>query len=249
MGTVSKPRTVLVGGKAAPRVIQALIIHGWTYTLEKYKKIAEILNLKGLRTDVLRVPGLTDKIDRVWSLEDYVNWLKSKIDKQKGKVVLIGHSNGGRIAAAYASKYPQKLSHLTLIDSAGILHDEFHVKLRLLFFSYLAKIGKRVSSSAILKNLLYKMTGESDYNNATSEMKKTMTNLVKSDLTFWLDKISTPTSIIWGEKDRITPLSDGKIIHKIIKNSKMHVIKGAKHSPHFTHPEKVANIIVKNLNK
>lgn len=228
-------------------VNKALIIHGWTYSLEKYKKIAELLTFKGLETNILKVPGLTEKIDRAWSLDDYIDWLKNKIDKEKGKVVLIGHSNGGRIAAAYASKYPQKLAHLILIDSAGILHDAFHIKLRLLFWSYLAKIGRKMVSSAILKNLLYKVLGESDYNASSPEMKKTMTNLIKSDLLFHLNKINTATLIIWGELDKVTPLSDGKTMHKLIKNSKLHIVKGAKHAPHFTHTEEVASIILKTL--
>ena len=226
---------------------KALIIHGWTYSLEKYKKIAEVLILKGLQTDILKVPGLTEKIDKPWNLDDYIDWLKNRIDKEKGKVVLIGHSNGGRIAGAYASLYPQKLAYLVLIDSAGISHDEFHVKLRLLFFTTLAKIGKKIGSSAILKNLLYKLTGESDYNNATADMKKTMTNLVKSDLSFSLNKINTPTLIIWGELDKVTPLSDGKIMHKFIKNSKLYIVKGAKHAPHFTHTEEVSEIISRSI--
>lgn len=226
---------------------KALIIHGWTYSLEKYKKIAELLTLYGLKTNILKVPGLTETIDKAWILDDYINWLKNKIDKQNNKVILIGHSNGGRIAAAFASKYPQKLSHLILIDSAGIYHDELHTKLRLLFFSTLAKIGKKISTSRLLKNLLYKFAGENDYNTATPQMKKTMLNLIKLDLSFILSKITVPTLIIWGENDKVTPLVDGKLIHKLIKSSKLFVIREAKHAPHFTHAEQVAKIIIKQL--
>lgn len=226
---------------------RALIIHGWTYSLEKYKKIQELLTVNGLKTNILKVPGLTEKIDRAWNINDYIDWLKRIIDKEKNKVVLIGHSNGGRIAASYASKYPQKLAHLILIDSAGILHDELHVKLRLLFWSTFVRIGKRITSSAILKNLLYRLLGENDYNTATPQAKKTMISLIKSDLSFILDKIKTPTLIIWGKLDKVTPINDGKIIHKLIKNSKLHIVKDARHSPHFTHAEEVADIILKYL--
>lgn len=224
--------------------MKGLIVHGWAYSLEKYKKISMLLTSHGLKNEILKVPGLTEKLDKPWDIKDYIEWLKNKIDREKNKVVLIGHSNGGRIAASFAAKYPQKIQHLILIDSAGIYHDELHTKIRLLFFSTLAKIGKRISSSAILRTVLYKLTRENDYNNATVEMKKTMTNLIKSDLSFYLDKINVPTLIIWGEYDKITPLNDAKIMHKLIKDSKLHIIKGAKHSPHFTHAEEVARIII-----
>ena len=233
--------------KKVGTITKAFIIHGWTYSLDRYKKISSLLKSKGLNNELLKVPGLTENIDRPWDLDDYIDWLKNKIDKEKGKVILIGHSNGGRIAAAYASKYPQKLAHLTLIDSAGILHDELHVKLRLLFLSTLVRIGKRITSSAILKNLLYKVLGENDYNTATPHAKKTMTSLIKSDLSFVLDRIKTPTLIIWGNLDKVTPLNDGKIFHKLIKNSKLYIVKGARHSPHFTHAEEVADVIFKTV--
>lgn len=227
--------------------MKALIIHGWTYSIERYKKISLILKARDLTNFILNVPGLTEKIERSWNLDDYINWLKNKIDKQNGKVILIGHSNGGRIAAAFASKYPQKLSHLILIDSAGIYHDELHNKLRLLFFSTLAKIGKKISSSRLLKDLLYKLAGENDYKAATPEMKKTMLNLIKLDLSIIFAKITVPTLIIWGENDKVTPLADGRLIHRLIKSSELYIVKGAKHSPHFTHTEEVAEVISKTV--
>lgn len=223
------------------------ILHGWTYSIDKYKKISSLLSLKGLKTTILKVPGLTAKIEKSWDLNDYILWLKKIVNKEKDRVVLIGHSNGGRIAAAFASIYPKNLERLILIDCAGIPHDGLHAKLRLMFFSTLAKLGKKVSSSVLLKNLLYKMTGENDYNNATHFMKKTMTNLIKKDLSLSLTKITTPTLIVWGEYDKVTPLNDAKIIRRLIKDSKLHIIKGAKHSPHFTHAEEVADIIFKTV--
>ena len=55
------------------------------------------------------------------TLEEYVEWLRSKLADERD-VVLIGHSNGGRIAIAFADRYPEKISKLILIDSAGIVH-------------------------------------------------------------------------------------------------------------------------------
>lgn len=236
---------------------QALIVHGWTYSTEKYKKIAKLLTNYGIPTKILNVPGLTEEIDKPWTIDDYVEWLRQKIEtkgfnneamkQSNNDVILIGHSNGGRIALNFAIKYPQKLDRLILIDSAGIKHDELHVKIRLLFFYVLAKIGKKMFYSKTLKNLLYKMASASDYNLANPHVKKTMTNLIESDSSLNFAKIKSPTLIIWGENDKVTPLSDGKVIHKLIPNSKLYIVKGAKHSPHYTHAEEVGEIMLKYL--
>jgi len=56
-----------------------------------------------------------------------------------------------------------------------------------------------------------------------------------------------PTLIIWGENDATTPLANGELIHKGIRNSRMVVIRGAKHSPHITHTRELADIVEKEL--
>lgn len=228
------------------------IIHGWSYSIDKYQKLSELLETKGLKTFLLKVPGLTEKMntDKIWGIEDYVKWLKGILDQEKdpaspqgGKVILIGHSNGGRIALNFALKYPQKLHKLVLIDSAGIYHNELPIRAKRIIFSALAKIGKKLTSSEDLKNLLYRLTGERDYKNASTQMGKVMNNLIKSDASLNLSKITIPTLIIWGDEDKVLSLQDGEKMQKQIKNSKLKIVQGARHSPQFTNPEEVAEII------
>ena len=228
---------------------RVFILHGWAYSTEKWQPFVNLLKQKGINSTILKIPGLTEKIDRTWTIDDYINWLKNEIDKEKGKVMLIGHSNGGRIAISLAVRYPNMLSHLILIDAAGVYHNDLAIRFKRFMFKKIVKTSKKLSSSERLKSLLYKIVGESDYKNATLIMKQTMVNLINSDKNVFgnLDKIKVPTLIVWGREDRITPLSDGKLMHKLIKNSKLYVVKEARHSPHYTHAEEVANLISEYL--
>lgn len=225
------------------------ILHGWTYSsldnnpLDKWQPFIKLIKSHKIESTIFRIPGLTKDVNQVWNIEKYVEWLKKIVDKEKGKVVLIGHSNGGRIAFSFAQKYPEKVSKLILIDSAGIYHNELPIRLKRFVFKILAKIGKKITSSEKLKIILYKLAREGDYKNATSAQRQTMLSLIKTDFTPIISKVKIPTLIIWGDKDRITPLSDGKLIHKLIKGSKLEIIKDAHHAPQFTNPEKVAKII------
>jgi pimeloyl-ACP methyl ester carboxylesterase len=135
---------------------------------------------------------------------------------------------------------------LILIDSAGIYHKEFSLWLKRVAFKNLARF-KKIAYSTVLKNILYKLAREEDYNKASPVMKKTMQNLIESDLSDNLHSIKIPTTIIWGEDDTTTPLSDGILMNKEIKNSKMFVINNSRHSPQFTDAKKVADIIFANI--
>lgn len=220
-----------------------LILHGWAYNLTKWNRLVELLKTGGIEAEVLAIPGLTAKSDEVWDIDNYCNWLDGIINKQTGKVILLGHSNGGKIALSYVLKHPSNIAKLILIDSAGIYHREFKLRLKRVVFNFLAKTGKKITSSDKLRSLLYKFAREKDYKEAPINMRQTMANLVSIDLTDMLNKIDIPTLIVWGSNDKLTPVSDGKLMNNLIKDSKLKIIDGAGHAPIYTHVDEVANII------
>jgi len=223
------------------------ILHGWTNNTDKWQKALILLEEKRYEVTLLNIPGLTGDIDRPWDLNDYVDWLDKTLSKEKDKPILIGHSNGGRIAIAYSAKHPEKIKHLILIDSAGVYHNELPIRLKRFVFNNVAKIGKKLTSSDKLRNVLYKLARENDYKDANPLMRETMANVISVDITSTLDKITIPTLIIWGEQDTLTPIGDAKLMHKLIKNSKFYVVKSTRHSPQYTHPEEVVKKIEENI--
>lgn len=224
-----------------------IILHGWARTLDKWQPFLDALKKKGISADLLKIPGLTEKLEKVWGLSDYIKWLKNITDKEKDKVILIGHSNGGKISLVFTNQYPEKVEKLILIDSAGIYHNELPLKIKRMVFKTIAKIGKKLTSSEMFKNLLYKLARESDYKALDKNTKQTMINLISSNLKLILPQIKIPTLIIWGANDKTTPLSDGITMNELIKNSKLKIIEGARHSPMFTNTAEVADIILKYL--
>lgn len=231
--------------KTMGTVKEIIVLHGWAYTTDKWQEIINLFQDKSIKLNLLKIPGLTKPTNKSWTLDDYVNWLKKEIGSRK--VILMGHSNGGRIALAFANQYPNSVSQLILIDSAGIYHNELSLRIKRYFYKHLAKIGKKVFPFKSLRNLLYKIIEEGDYKEADGLQKQTMVNLISQDLTPVLNNIKIPALIIWGGKDTITPLSDGKLIHKLLTNSKLKIISNAKHSPQFTHPKEVVKTIYEYL--
>lgn len=224
-----------------------IILHGWAKNLDKWNDFLKIIEKKGVNYSMPKVPGLTGSLEKVWNLADYVKWLKNIVDKEKDRVILIGHSNGGRIGLAFTNRFPEKVEKLILIDSAGIYHNELSLRIKRIIFRTVAKIGKKLTSSKIIKNLLYKLARESDYKDLDENIKQTMVNLINADLRPILPQIQTPTLIIWGREDKTTPLSDGILMNGLIKNSKLEIIRDARHSPMLTNTKEVVDLILKYL--
>lgn len=222
-----------------------LILHGWTYSLDKWNFFSTSLNRIGFEVELLEIPGLTLKSDEVWNLEKYSDWL----DKQIGnsKVVLLGHSNGGRIAAYFTEKFPNKVQKLILIDTAGIYHKDLGIQIKRFMFGKAAQIGKVFTKNETLKKFLYRLAGESDYQKATPNMRKSMVNLISISLNEVFKRINKDTLIVWGKEDKITPLKDAYTINNSIRRSKLVIIDGARHSPFFTHTDEVVRAVTEFL--
>ncbi len=223
------------------------ILHGWTYSTDKWQPLIAWLRQHGIEPVMLNVPGLTSPSTKVWDIKDYVAWLNNSTQHETGPFILIGHSNGGRIALNFAIQYPRRLHRLILIDSAGIYHDEPSVRLKRFVFGLLAKIGKKFTRSRHLRTLLYKVARAEDYRQAPPNMRQTMANLQASDQHLRLASIRTPTTIIWGGQDKMTPLSDGQAMARHLKTDQLLIISEARHSPFFTHPAETGRIIRETL--
>ena len=54
-----------------------------------------------------------------------------------------------------------------------------------------------------------------------------------------------PALVVWGSDDKIVDSKFANIFARGIKNSRLEVIDKAGHSPHYTHPELVSEMILK----
>ncbi len=222
------------------------ILHGWAYSTERWKPFVDLLKKNGFEVEILKIPGLTVPLNEVWDIDNYVEWLSKILDKEKN-AILLGHSNGGLIALSYTLKYPKKVNQLILLDSTGIYHNDLPIRTKRYIFATAAKIGKMFTTSEGMKKVLYKLAREHDYEKASPIVQKTMLNLIRTDLKERFSEIKTPTTIIWGGSDRVTPVTDGEILNREIKNSNLHIVQAARHSPQLTHPKETADVILNSF--
>ena len=179
--------------------VDLYIVHGWSYTIEPWRTTLGLLRETGLKVKVLKVPGLTEPSDKVYTIDDYVEWVDKEIPEG---AIALGHSNGGRILLNLCAKKPDKLKYLILLDSAGIYEPSAKKKI----VASLAKIGKPLKKIPALDKVFHKITGTTDYSRAPENMKVTLSNMLESDKNLKFDAITTKTYILWGKKDTVTPL-------------------------------------------
>ena len=224
------------------------LVHGWAYSLKPWRELRTALGRRGVEVVPLKVPGLTAKSSRVWTVETYLDWLDKQLTGVRQPVVL-GHSNGGRLLLNYCLRHPGKLRHLILLSSAGIPPTPAAQRRRA-FLASAAKMAGLFRRVSVLRRLVYRLLGSSDYNAAPANMKKTLRNLLASDerLPSRLAEIKTPISIIWGEADRVTPLAQAAELRRRLSNvCHFETIADAGHAPYVSSPRQLEEAIVKIL--
>jgi len=208
-----------------------VFLHGWgseashfLYVLKKCGNFIAI-DLPGF--------GKSDTLREAWTIGDYADFLKNFLEKLEIRnPILAGHSFGGSVIIKYCAE-GGAAKKIILIASSGIRQRS----LKIYFYILLAKFGKLfflipglnlIQDKA--KSKLHKIVNAEDFSKLTAgELKETFKNILEEDLQEDLKKIKVSASMIWGEQDRETPLRDGLLMNKLIKNSKIFIIKNAGH--------------------
>ena len=165
-----------------------------------------------------------------WDTSDYARFVTAFLEKFRiPKVHLIGHSFGGRISIILSAEHPEKVDKLILVDSAGIKPPR---TTKYYFRVSIAKVGKLLRRCGkygnYLANVVSQRTGSKDYREA-GDMRATLVKVVNQDLRALLPRIAASTLLIWGEDDKDTPVSFGRIMEKEIPDAGLVVLKEAGH--------------------
>lgn len=209
-----------------PKGLPVVILHGWGCNHSTVRSIASCLE-DGMKVVSLDIPGhgKSDEPKEVWGTADFARFLIKFIEALGlENVSLLGHSFGGRTSIAAASMEPVgRFWKIVLVDSAGIkpkrsLNYYYKVyRYKTLKKMALMILGKEKGQKLIEKQL--RKSASADYQAASPKMRAIMSKCVNEDLRNQMHKIQTPTLLIWGENDTATPLSDAKIMEKLIPDS------------------------------
>jgi len=228
-----------------------LFLHGWQDDLHTFDPLVPPLSSTG-RMIRLDLPGFggSEMPKKAWNLDNYVQFVKDFIQKLNIQVdFLVGHSFGGRIVIKGLATKQLQADKAVLIASAGVSKNK---KLRNLILKIIAKAGRAITYLPPLSFWREKIR-EKMYNKLDSDyissgpLKGTLLKIISEDLSSSAENIKCPVLLIWGVDDVDTPLTDGKLLSKLIGGSELKVLNDADHMVHREKPQEVAGLIRKFL--
>lgn len=176
------------------------------------------------------------------------------------KVHVVGHSMGGQICLYMAKQAPDLVEKIVLLCSSGYMK---RMPKSLIYSSYLPYfhfiVKRKLARQGVLHNLRNVVHNHEliDQEMIDGYTEPFLDNRIFMGLTRMirhregdlppeeLYKILHPVLLIWGEKDRVVPISIGRRLHQDLPNSTFVSIKDTGHLVPEECPEKVYEYILK----
>lgn len=224
-----------------------VLLHGWGCDNTIFSALADELSQSFTVFSLdLHGFGKSEEPEAIWGVYDYTNAVQEFLKEHNiTHPIVLGHSFGGGIAVVLENRIP--IAKLILTGCARIKPPR-----NLLYYAkvYTFKILKKLLSLPVLKDYKEEITsyyiknyGSSDYKTATPKMKKILSKAVNEDVTAEMQRVATPTLLIWGKNDTATPLKNGEKIHRLIQGSALVVFEKAGHYTFLDEPKRFYTMI------
>ena len=213
-----------------------VLLHGWGQNIEMMEPIGNRFRNK-FNVLILDFPGFgeSEEPKEVWGVYDYVDCLRKLIESlELSKIILVGHSFGGRVALVYSSKY--KVEKLVCLASPYCKELQ-----KLPLKNRIYKRLKKIKCLTWLARLMQNKVGSTDYKNASEVMRGVLVKTINFDLSEDVKKIKCPTLLIWGSLDTAVPLKRAYELEKMINDSAVIVYEGA---THYAYLERLNQVVV-----
>lgn len=197
-----------------------LLLHGWGCGASTMRPIFECFAALGRDVTAIDFPGFgrSDSPPDNFTVFDYSRLTGRLIDELGlQNPDIIAHSFGGRVAIILAAE--NRVNRLLLVDAAG-LKPRRGIK-------YYFKVGVYKLKRRL--GVKQKNVGSADYRALSPSMQRVFVSVVNEHLDGLLPDVACPVLLIWGERDKDTPIRMARKMHKNIPDSGLIIFENCGH--------------------
>lgn len=233
-------------GKGQP----IIVLHGLMGGLSNFDGVVNFFSKKGYKVIIPELPVYSMSLIKT-NVKSFARYLEEFI-KFKGlnEVILLGNSLGGHIGLYHTKHYPEKVKALVITGSSGLYEsamgggytkrsDYEVIKKKAQDVFYDPKIATKEIVDEVYKTV-----------NDRGKLIKTLAiakSAIRHNMSKDLPKMQTPTCIIWGKNDSVTPPEVAIEFNELLPDSELFWIDKCGHAAMMEHPDTFNKILYKWL--
>lgn len=229
-----------------------VILHGLMGGLSNFHGVTHYFPEKGYRILVPELP-IYDMPMLQTTVKNFAKYVEEFIRfKNLKDVILLGNSLGGHIGLLHTKMFPELVKALVITGSSGLyesaMGDGYPKRGDYEFIKKKAQdvfYDPAVATKEIVDEVFATV-------NDRVKLVKTLAiakSAIRHNMAQDLPEMKTPTCIIWGRNDGVTPPDVAELFHELLPDSDLHWIDECGHAPMMEHPKEFNSILDSWLTK
>ena len=227
-----------------------IILHGLMGGLSNFDAVTKFFGSNGYKIVIPELPIYTMSLLKT-NVKSFAKYLYEFINfKGYDEVILLGNSLGGHIGLYHTKLYREKVKALVITGSSGLYesamgsgytkrsdYEVIKKKAQEVFYD------PEVATKEIVDDVYATV-------NDRNKLVKTLAiakSAIRHNMAKDLPKMHTPTCIIWGKNDTVTPPNVAEEFHELLPDSDLFWIDKCGHAAMMEHPEEFNRILLKWL--
>jgi 2-hydroxy-6-oxonona-2,4-dienedioate hydrolase len=223
-----------------------IILHGLMGGLSNFEGVMNCFSPKGYRVIIPELPVYTLPVlnTSVKSLSEFLHdFIKHKGLKD---VILLGNSLGGHVGLLYTKNHSDFVKGLVITGSSGLYENNLgdgypkrgdyeYIKKKSQDVFYDPKVATKEIVDEVFESV-----------NDRNKLIRTLAlakSAIRHNMAKELQKMKTPTAIIWGEDDSVTPPNVAEEFNQLLPDSNLYWIEKCGHAPMMEHPDRFNEIL------
>ncbi|MCF6296034.1 MAG: alpha/beta hydrolase [Flavobacteriaceae bacterium] len=227
-----------------------IILHGLMGGLSNFDAVTDFFSKNGFKVVIPELPLYTKPLLKT-NVKSFANYLHDFINyKNYDKVILLGNSLGGHIGLYHTKLYPEKIKALVITGSSGLYESAMgsgYTKRS--DYEVIKKKAQEVfyDPEIATKEIVDEVYATVNDRNKLIKTLAIAKSAIRHNMSKDLPNMETPTCIIWGKNDVVTPPEVAEVFQELLPDSDLFWIDKCGHAAMMEHPEEFNQILLQWL--
>lgn len=223
-----------------------VVLHGLMGGLSNFDSVTDFFSTKGYKIIIPELPIYSQSLLKT-NVKSFAKYLRDFIEfKGFGEVILLGNSLGGHIGLYHTKLFPEKVKALIITGSSGLYESAMGGGYpKRSDYEVIKKKAQDVfyDPAVATKEIVDEVYETVNDRNKLIKTLAIAKSAIRHNMSKDLPNMQTPTCIIWGKNDNVTPPDVAEEFNSLLPDSDLFWVDKCGHAAMMEHPKEFNTLL------